>query len=168
MSSFRIRPRFKQKVKLSSKELVELLKKELNADEEKQCVGVVTDNYAAIKIPVKERHFWSPQLTLSYDESEDITEIRGLYGPNPTVWAVFFFSYAILGIVGLFVLVIGFSRYSLGMSTSILWGLPITGVLAIILYIFAQTGQKLGAEHMYTLHHFFEELIHEKVHIDVL
>lgn len=168
MSSFRIRPRFKIKVNVSTEALVKLLKTELKEKEDSACVGSVLENYAVIKIPLKERHFWSPQLSLSYDELNGETEIRGLYGPNPTVWAVFFFGYAALGIIGLFIAVIGFSRHTLDMPTNILWGLPIIGALAVILYIIAQTGQKLGAENMYTLHHFFEDTIHKKVHIDVI
>ncbi len=167
MSSFRIRPRFKIEVNTSEAELIKLLKAEL-VDKENSCVGLVTGNFSVIKIPAQERHFWSPQLTLSYDERDEKTIIRGLYGPNPTVWAVFFFGYAILGIVALFILVVGFSRYSLDMSTTILWVLPGLGVGAVVLYIVAQTGQKFGAEHMYTLHHFFEDTIHKKVHIDVI
>jgi hypothetical protein len=34
-----------------------------------------------------------------------------------------------------------------------------------ILYFVAQTGQKMGAEQTFQLHHFFEESIGETVHI---
>ena len=168
MSSFRIRPRFKIEVNTSENKLIDLLKSELVEKESSKCVGLVTENYSVIKIPAQERHFWSPQLTLSYQEKDGKTEIRGLYGPNPTVWAVFFFGYALVGIVGLFILVIGFSRYTLGMSTAILWTLPALGIAALILYLVAQTGQKIGADQMYSLHHFFEDTIRKRVPIDVI
>jgi hypothetical protein len=38
-------------------------------------------------------------------------------------------------------------------------------IIAVILYVFSQVGQKLGAEQTFTLHHFFEEVVHQKVHI---
>ena len=73
-----------------------------------------------------------------------------------------------LGIIGLFILVIGFSRISLGMSSGILWVIPVLLTVAAVLYIIAQAGQKIGAEQMYTLHHFFEDLIHDEVNIKVI
>lgn len=167
MSSFNLRPRFKKNVQLSSEELELLLKEELKKEDGK-CTGYVGSGYCTIKIPVKERHFWSPQLTISFEDEEKQTKISGLYGPNPTVWAVFFFGYVALGIIGLFILVIGFSRVSLGMGSEILWVLPVLMVIAAGLYLIAQAGQKIGADQMYTLHHFFEDLLKEKVDIKVI
>ncbi|MEM9391458.1 MAG: hypothetical protein AAGA02_13345 [Bacteroidota bacterium] len=167
MSSLNIRPRFKKVSDLSEKELESLLRQALS-EKDSKCTGYVSSGYSTIKIPVKERHFWSPQLTISFEETEGQTKISGLYGPNPTVWAVFFFGYVALGIAGLFILVIGFSRISLGMDSGILWAIPILLIMAAVLYVIAQAGQKIGAEQMYTLHHFFEDLIHAKVNIKVI
>ncbi|MEM6362056.1 MAG: hypothetical protein AAF731_18355 [Bacteroidota bacterium] len=167
MSSLNIRPRFKKVSNLSQKKLEYILKRALS-EESAKCIGYVGSGYSAIKIPVKERHFWSPQLTISFEETEGQTNISGLYGPNPTVWAVFFFGYVTLVIIGLFILVIGFSRISLGMSSGILWVIPVLLTVAAVLYIIAQAGQKIGAEQMYTLHHFFEDLIHDEVNIKVI
>ncbi len=164
MPSFTLRPRFKKDVHIASEELEELLKAELKK-EGSECVGYVGSGYSVIKIPMTERHFWSPQLSISFEEKDGATQISGLYGPNPTVWAVFFFGYVALGIIGLFILVIGFSRFSLGMGTGILWVLPVLLVAALILYVLAQGGQKIGAQQMFTLHHFFEGLVDEKVKI---
>ncbi len=75
MSSFRIRPRFKIEVNTSENKLIDLLKSELVEKESSKCVGLVTENYSVIKIPAQERHFWSPQLTLSYQEKDGKTEI---------------------------------------------------------------------------------------------
>ncbi|MEM7107094.1 MAG: hypothetical protein AAF519_02625 [Bacteroidota bacterium] len=167
MSSLNVRPRFKKNIRLSPSELEALLKEALG-ENNTLCSGYVAANYCTIKVPIKDRHFWSPQLTISFEEDEGTTLIRGLYGPNPTVWAVFFFGYVILGILGLFVLVIGFSRMTLDMDTSILWALPALSLFALGLYLVAQAGQKIGAEQMYTLHHFFESLIYDKVNIKII
>ena len=37
---------------------------------------------------------------------------------------------------------------------------------ALVLYLVAQFGQKIGAEQMFTLHHFFEDSIGHRIHID--
>ncbi|MEM6523786.1 MAG: hypothetical protein AAGF85_03025 [Bacteroidota bacterium] len=167
MSSLNIRPRFIKKISLTTIELESLLKNALKGKESK-CIGHVSNGYCTVKIPVKDRHFWSPQLTISFENDTDNTLVRGLYGPNPTVWAIFFFGYVTLGILALFILVIGFSRMTLDMSLDILWVLPLLATLALVLYLVAQAGQKIGAEQMYTLHHFFEDLIHDKVSIKVI
>ena len=80
--------------------------------------------------------------------------------------ALFFFSYVTLGLSSIFLGMWGFSRWSLGLSTDILWGLPILATIALVLYLLAQTGQKMGAQEMFDLHHFYEEVIHEKIEIN--
>ncbi|MEM9859525.1 MAG: hypothetical protein AAF843_19380 [Bacteroidota bacterium] len=167
MSSLNIRPRFKKVTVIPATELKSILKNALSK-EDATCIGHVTDGYCTMKIPLKDRHFWSPQLTISFEQEEETTVIRGLYGPNPTVWAIFFFGYVTLGIIGLFVLVLGFSRMMLDLRVGILWVLPGLAAIALGMYLIAQAGQKIGAEQMYTLHHFFENLIHDKVNIKVI
>lgn len=122
-------------------------------------------NHLYIKVHPNEQHFWSPQLHLSFEQEEDEVIIRGLYGPNPTLWAIFFFGYIVLGILFVFLGMWGFSRWSLGLSSGILWSLPVFAVCALILYFFAQTGQKLGAQQMFDIHHFYETALGEKIHI---
>ena len=54
---------------------------------------------------------------------------------------------------------------ALGMDYKMLWALPGFAVLAILVYIIAQAGQKLGAEQTFTLHHFFEGAVGGKARI---
>lgn len=129
--------------------------------------GLVSESYCILKIPQTDRHYWSPQLTLSLEQDESehgsITMIRGLYGPRPNVWAVFFMSYAALGILSLFAAVIGLSRIMLDQSAGILWAIPAMAAVALVLYLVAQAGQKVGAEQMFRIHHFYEGLVKHKV-----
>jgi hypothetical protein len=164
MSSFRVRPRFKQLCDLSQKEVESRLKAALD-EENADCVAVSLPGHVYLKIPLEERHFWSPQLHITFEEDGKGTVIRGLYGPNPTVWAIFFFGYVSLGLIFFFAGMWGLSRWSLDMSAGVLWVLPITAVLALVLYIIAQTGQKIGAEQMYRLHLFYEGTIGKRTHI---
>ena len=166
MSSFRIRPRFSQDIPLAQEEIVELLQNHLK-DPEVPCVGKIVHNYIVLKILPEEQHYWSPQLSLSLDELEDSsgTRVNGLYGPNPTVWAMFFYGYVILGLLATFAGIFGFALWSLGKGAEILWMIPAFGVIALVMYFIAQTGQKIGAEQMFTLHHFYEETIGKRVHV---
>ncbi len=131
----------------------------------KSLIYVYLPGHLYIKIHPNEQHFWSPQLNLTFEQEDDQVIVRGLYGPNPTIWAIFFFGYVILGILTLFIGMWGLTRYSLGMDHTILWTIPIFAVIALILYISAQAGQKLGAQQMYDIHHFYEELTGDRIEV---
>lgn len=163
MSSFRIRPRFKEALPLEAEQYCQQLKSAI--DESEAFTGMVSENYATIKIPASERHFWSPQLTLSIDKEDKGVLIRGLYGPKPSVWAAFFMGYAAIGVLILFVGVYGLSQIMLDKAAPILWAIPILAAIALILYIVAQGGQKIGAEQMFRIHHFYEGIFKDKVAI---
>ena len=165
MTSLRIRPRFSQIIPDSQEKIEEKVKLKLK-EPQNDCVGSVIPGFIVLKIPHTERHYWSPQLSLSLEEHEEGTLIRGLYGPNPTVWAMFTFGYSALGIIALFITIVGFSNKSLGIEAPILWVLPVLAGIALILYFVAQTGQKIGVEQTFTIHHFYEETIGQKVHIE--
>ncbi|MBS0000916.1 MAG: hypothetical protein KFF73_18175 [Cyclobacteriaceae bacterium] len=164
MTSFRIRPRFRQMRNEKPDEIEKALKKmvELNKG---LFTGTFMDGHIIIKINQQRRHFWSPQLNLSLENIQDITVIRGLYGPNPTVWAVFFFGYACLAILFTIAGMLLLSQYVLGLETRLWWTLPACFIAAAILYLIAQFGQKIGASQMFDLHHFYEETVGEKVSI---
>lgn len=167
MSSFRIRPRFQLVVKAGAEEVEQLFKDRIQEDKDLcDCFAVFRPGHIILRIPAGEQHFWSPQLSLSLDEHEDGTLIRGLYGPDPSVWTFFAMAYLTLGIASVFVAIIGYSYHMLGKDASLLWLLPVFAVLALGLYVIAQFGQKLGAEHTYRIHHFFEETLGRKTHIE--
>ena len=141
MSSFRVRPRFKHLVQLEAKEAEEVIMSNVMGTEYVFAEGFL-QGHADIKIPVAERHFWSPQLHLSTEQTEKGTIIRGLYGPNPTVWGLFFFGYLTLGVLSFFAGFWGLTKLTLGHSAQILWALPAMGALALLLYLIAQDGTK--------------------------
>ncbi|WP_338392083.1 hypothetical protein [Fulvitalea axinellae] len=140
--------------------------KEALQSSEKRCVGIVNDNYIVLKVPLEDRHFWSPQLSLTLTEDNGETLIKGRYGPKPSVWTLFAFGYAALGILTLFIGMYGLSTWSLGMDSSALWWIPALVGLAVLLYLSAQAGQKIGAEQMFTLHHFFEDATKTKINVN--
>ncbi|CAD5277237.1 MULTISPECIES: hypothetical protein [unclassified Imperialibacter] len=162
MSSFRIRPRFKHRVEAVQKdELESAICAAL--EQNKQFTFTNFPDHLYIKINPDERHIWSPQLHLSFDQEGNDVTVRGLYGPNPTIWAFFFFGYVAIGILMLFLGMWGGSLWSLGKDASVLWGIPVLAALAVGLYLFSQAGQKLGAQQMFDIHHFYEGITHNKV-----
>lgn len=165
MTSFRVRPRFQTIVAAPLTVLEDRIREHLRQPDA-PCVGRIIPGHIVLSVPERELHFWSPQLSLSLEEEENGgTMVRGLYGPAPSIWLMFAFGYGVLGFLMMIVAIIGFSGVSLGLSAPILWALPFLAGGMIALYLIAQVGQKVGAEQTFTLHHFFEDAIKEKVHI---
>lgn len=164
MTSFRIRPRFKVQVDFSIEQIQNKIDKELkNSDQ--NFTANINNTFITLMLPESEIEYWSPQLRITLEESENGTLIRGLYGPKPSIWALFFYFYAAFGILGFFAGIYGLVQLSLDISAPILWTLPVLAICSIILYVFSQTGQKLGAQQMFSLHNFFESALKTKVHV---
>jgi hypothetical protein len=164
MSSFRIRPRFKLQVNFSIEQIQKKIDSELKK-ENRQCSANINNTFITLQLPENEIHYWSPQLRLSLEENDEGTLIRGLYGPKPSVWALFFYFYVAFGILGFFAGIYGLVQVSLDMPAPVLWTLPVLAICSVILYLFSQTGQKLGAQQMFTLHNFFESALNTKVSV---
>ena len=155
---YRVRPRFQIDTAYSMEVLTEKINAAL-AGENAPCRGQAKHGYATLYLPKVEQHYWSPQLTLSYEESEKGTLIRGLYGPRPAVWTMFIFFYSLIAFAFIVISVIGFSNFSLGHSASILFVVPILFMTFLTLYFVAYCGQRLGHDQMLTLHGFLEETL---------
>jgi len=164
MTSFRIRPRFRVEVELTPDEIKSRFREQIEHPEA-PCIAAFFPQHIILRLPKEEQHFWSPCLELSLEEQENHTMIRGLYGPNPQVWTMFTLVYGAIGVLALFISIIGVSRVTLDMPAPILWVLPVLGAAALLMYIFSQTGQKLGAEQTFTLHHFFEKTVHQRAQV---
>ena len=140
---FKVRPRFKVQTSYTAEELVNRIKEALD-QENAICQGGVHVMGGTISIPMEDRHYWSPQLSLSFEETDNGTILRGLYGPRPAVWGMFVFFYAIIGVTTMIVATIGFSKLSLGGSGSLLWLVPVLLLIFLSLYLVSYTGQKVG------------------------
>lgn len=151
-----VRPRFEAHSSLLPRILEERIRQHL-AKEETPCQGKVYQGYVSLFLPREEQHFWSPQLSLTLEETDYGSHLRGLYGPRPNVWTMFVFFYALVGFAALVIAIIGLSRYNLGMSAGILWWVPILGLIFGSIYYASRTGQKLGHDQLDTLHNFLAE-----------
>jgi hypothetical protein len=119
-----------------------------------------------VTVKAENLHYWSLQLDIVFKKMpEGNTLIRGLYGPNPSVWTLFTFLYSAVILSILFLLIYEGSQYSLGIIASFSWMIPILLGVGITLYIVSQFGQKLGAEQTFALHHFLEDSL--QAHIDI-
>ncbi len=164
MTSFRVRPRFRQEVDMPPEQLVGMIK-EYVIQHSGLCDATFLKNHITLKIPHSQQHFWSPQLDVSLEEQEGGSLMRGLYGPKPSVWTLFMFAYSLVGILILFLSLTTFSKWSLGLAIPEAWAIPVLGLVGLGLYFISQVGQKLGAEQTFQLHHIFEEALHQRFRI---
>ena len=123
--------------------------------------GKIENGHANILLPSTEQKYWTPQLSLSMEEFEGQTIVRGSYSPRPTVWTMFVFFYSVIGLAALVISVIGYSMMSLGKSGAILLWVPILFVIFLSLFLTARIGQNLAKDQLHRLHEFVEKLIGE-------
>jgi hypothetical protein len=152
---FEVRLRFKKLVPETPEQITDEVKN-LLVENKLKIVGRITHNDVRIRIAEKDRHFWSPQLSLHMEETGEGTEVRGLYGPKPDIWLGYMFIYFFLGFVTMVISVVGFSRYNLGLSSYILWAIPFILGGVFVLWFTSRAGQKLGKPETELIHGIIE------------
>ena len=90
---------------------------------------------------------------------DDDTILRGHYGPSPTVWTLYVFIYAILGLLILIATVIGFANMSIGNSGMILIVVPFLFLAFLSFYFTSHYGQKKASHQIEELETFFNECL---------
>lgn len=160
----KIRPRVRFKSKYSAQTISEIISKRLK-EENSLIHGQVLKGFATIYPRQKDQYFWSPQLTITVEDLETGSLVRGLYGPKPTVWTMFVFFYATIGFSTMIVTLIGLSFMSLGKGVAILWLVPLLMLIFASLYLTAYLGQKFGQKQMTILHLCIEDCLGEKLEL---
>jgi len=153
-----IRPRFKKLTPEPIEAVLAKLQGLVNEDND-QITGEILYHQAVLKIPQNQQRFWSPQLSLKFVEKEKGTLISGLYGPRPTIWSLFMFLYFFLGLVALALLIIGLSRYNLGLSSYILWFVPFVLSGIFVLWFSGKAGKRISHKQIYQIHDLIKPLI---------
>lgn len=157
-----VRPRFKVEISVSLGELCNRVTDKL-AEKEACCEGYLKHGFGTIALPTADQHYWSPQLTLTVEELEGKTILRGLYAPRPAVWTMFVFFYSFIGFLILVVTIMGLSFYSLDKPATILWAIPLLFLILGSLYFVSRKGQEKGKDQLLTLHHFIEGCVEQKI-----
>jgi len=154
-----LRPRFKLSLAQSNENALKTFENTKNI--QKDFVVSRIDNHVFIRIPKEKQHFWSPQLHLEIDKIDsNSSELRGLFGPKPSVWTMFMFFHFI--VIGLFLILgaWGYSNWSLSTSYEVQLGLMLLMVvLWFVLYFAGRMGKTKGKEEMKQLCSFLEDTL---------
>ena len=158
MTRPRQRPRLELPVPLPVHRVSALLVEGLG-DPACPCEGSVTRQHAWIHIRDSDRHFWSPTLDLSLEGGPEGTVLRGRFGPHPSIWTLFVFIYAALGVLGTIATVFGLSQLSLHQAP---WAFAAAGgCFALIGFVYgaAFIGQGLGGEQVVQIRLFLDRSV---------
>lgn len=157
LPAYRIRPRFRVATDFTSAQLVEKIKSSLD-QKNAPCNGWVhISGHGKLFILLEDQHYWSPQLSLTIEQTENGSQLSGLYGPRESVWTMFMFFYFIIAFATVIVSVIGGSNLYLGKSGLVIWLVPLLLLIFLSLFLVAFIGQKLGHDQMVILHQFLEK-----------
>lgn len=111
---------------------------------------MIVDYHIFISVPKKDEHFWSPQLHLEFfKKNENITEIRGLFGPKPQVWTFFMFIHFVVG--GLFLVFSTMIYIKISLKESYFFPLMMV-VFWILLCFLGKIGKDTGKPQIKILH----------------
>ncbi len=152
LSSFRVRPRFEHPLALAP----EAARARILAGLARCTPGFEVHDFPGfigLHHAPERRRYWSPRLFIMLDPAPDgTTRVTGTYGPEIEVWGVFLYGYLITGLLGTFSGVFGGAQMLVGGEPWAFWITGTMGVIAGLLYLGAQLGQKLGAAQTYQLH----------------
>lgn len=153
-----LRPRFTIDLEENYEKVIEKFKKELK---ENTFPSRFSDGHIIIDVPKKEEHFWSPQLNLEIEKSEDNKSVlKGLFGPKPQVWTLFMFIHFVVGISFLIFSVMLYVNWSLDEGFIFpLMMVIFLPLLWVLLYFLGRIGKSTGHKQMDDLHELMISII---------
>jgi len=161
MNKIAIRPRFNLEIKMPKYELITRISEEI-----KNCNGRceinLLRNHIIFKIPEDMQHFWSPELSIEIEESEENSVLHCILGPSSAIWTLFATFYGLSLFAGLIGIVLGFSQWSIGNYPYGFWLVPASVILIALAYLIAITGQKLSYNEMLFLRRKLERAIYSE------
>jgi hypothetical protein len=114
-----------------------------------------------MNMPESKREYWSPHLHLELEPKENNeTHIRGLFGPEPTLWTLFMFLHFM--VAGIFVIfsTIAYSNYVLKQPTTMdLIVMLLMVIVWFLLYFIAKQIRHKGNGQMNELEGKFLEIL---------
>ncbi len=144
-----IRPRFKLHSSIEPNQLAKIIVEAIKEDP--SVIGHESNGLCMLKIPINDRHYWSPELTVRIEErvdGKDGSYLSCLVGPQQSVWAMFAFIYGTIAMIAVFGGMYGLTQIELGKPSWMVWLFPIGIILLPSIYTLSKIGQKKGRNQM--------------------
>lgn len=159
-TTIRLRLRFYKDVKKNIEDVHEIFEESVKKNEGDFLIKVY-ENHIWFYVEESKKRIWSPHLHLELEQkSEKTTHIRGLFGPDQTLWTFFMFLHFI--IAGAFVLfgMFAYSNYSLKQSyTTDIIVMAAMVIIWFVLYFIAKELRKKGNDQMNEMENLFLKII---------
>lgn len=119
-----------------------------------------TNSHMIVSMAKPEKHFWSPEMDISFDELESgQSGIRILIGPAAGIWTLFMFLYTALSVMAIAGMVLGYSQQILHQAAWGWWLVPAAALLAVIVYLAGRYGRYKARCQMHDLKFFFDRAL---------
>ena len=155
-----LRPRFSKDVPKSMEEILENATK-IKAEVKEDYRVKISDHHIFFFITLAKRKYYSPHLHIELTENEDkTTNVKGLYGPDQTVWTFFMFLHFIIAGVFLIFSMIAYSHWRLKQSTTL--DFVIMGLMVVFwfaLYFQARINRKKCQPQMHKLDELMDRVV---------
>lgn len=160
--SIRIRPRFSLYIERSPDSINQSIIRYIEADSFTM-IGQAITGHLTILIPSDRRQWWSPRLTMTVEEEKKGSRVRGMYSPDPGLWTMFMFMYAVFGFGCVIALMWGSSQWALDQGYSGLIYALILLLLFLTTWLIARLGRRLSYGQMNEIHEHVEEILGQKI-----
>jgi len=158
MSTPRPRPRFELELDDAPDQVMQRLRDRLR--ECPDCTGASVGHHAELFVPETDQRLWSPWLSVTAEDRDGGgSNVRGRFGPHPTVWTLYMFLSFALGFALLVFSSWGYAQWTMETTPWALYAVPAIVVLAVVLFGVSLIGQRLGAEQMASLRTTLEGLV---------
>lgn len=151
-NSIELRPRFQKDIPKPIAVILENAQK--IKDEVKEDYRIkVSDHHIFFFITLAKRKYYSPHLHIELSVNEDqTTHVKGLFGPDQTVWTFFMFLHFFVGGVFLIFSMMAYSHWSLKQSVVVDFSMMFfMAILWMLLYFQARINRKKCAPQMHKL-----------------
>ena len=158
LNSIRNRPRFKLYTNLSPEQYESNLKSYLD-NNKSRFYGNINREVATIFVKTEEESYWKPNLALRIEKEDNMTVIRGIFGPSSAVWTFFMFLYFLLVVSWMTFFTLFYVEKQIN-TNNYPWALPCSFVVLGLIgltYAAARLGQLKAKEEMNALRKFAEE-----------
>ena len=156
-----LRPRFKIELEQNNESVLQDFENKKKTQSEFIISRV--DDHVFIKFPKKDQHFWSPQLHLEINKTDENTStLHGLFGPNPTVWTMFMFFHFIVASLFIAFGIWGYTNWSLKSDYGIQLLIALLMIVSwVVLYVIGRLGKATGKEQMHLLYDFMNKILNQ-------
>lgn len=141
-----LRIRFQRPVQSSPDALVTGFKK-LKEEKKEQYRIKIIDRHVWIALSHAEKKYYSPTLHLEFEAAEDAhqTNVRGLFGPEPSLWTLFMFLHFVVAGIFIMFMTFAYSDWTMEQPVALDVFMMVLMVVAwFLLYFFARLNRQRG------------------------